>query len=207
MGQLVHAPVEPRKHPAAYGSRRKSEQIARVCRKHRPVEGFNKARPPPRATRSHMKTPTSALLRQRLLSLWVTATLLACAGVHAAPVKVPDAQDWARLTPAEQAQRKAALKQQLQQATPQERKAFRQQLRQQIETLSPAERQALIDSTRQRWLQLSPQEKQRLADERREQVNAMTPEERRELLRQRREMLEKLSPEEREALREKLKAD
>ncbi|MGI9215522.1 MAG: DUF3106 domain-containing protein, partial [Hydrogenophaga sp.] len=111
---------------------------------------------------------------RRRLARWLAGGLLMLSvGAQAAPVVPPDAQDWARLTPAQQAERKAELKEQLKQATPQERKAFRQQLRQQIETLSPAERQALIDSTRRRWQQLSPEEKQRLADERREQVKAM----------------------------------
>lgn len=133
--------------------------------------------------------------------------LLCCSAVVAAPVQVPDAREWARLTPQQQAVRRAEIKRQLQQASPDERRAFRLQLREQLESLTPAQRQALIDDTRSHWHELTPAQRNQLADERRRQVQAMTPAERRELLRQRREMLGKLSPEERRAWRERLDPD
>ena len=143
---------------------------------------------------------------RRWLHRAAAIALLACTTAHAAPVAVPDAQDWARLTPAERRARKADIRSQLDQASPAERKMFRQQLRRQIEDLTPQQRQALINQTRQGWQSMSPDEQRRLTDERRAQIQAMSPAERRELLRQRREMLHKLSPEERAALRDRLPA-
>lgn len=124
----------------------------------------------------------------------------------AAPVAVPDPQEWARLSPAEQAARRDEIKRQLQVASPAERQAFRQQMRQTLESLKPEDRRALVDRARQRWDAMSPEERRQAAEARRAQIAAMSPEQREDLLRQRRAMLDKLSPAERQALREKLPA-
>ena len=123
---------------------------------------------------------------------------------QAAPVAVPDAQDWARSRPP--SARRARPRSGASSTRPRrpERKAFRQQLRQQIEALTPAQRQALIQQTRKGWYNLSTDERQRLIDERREQIETMSPAERRELLRQRREMLRRPGPEEPRRLRDRL---
>lgn len=167
---------------------------------------------------SRLSIPTRAGLMQRLfdhlpraavplitaLALGAAWLLAAASPAFAAPVEVPDPKVWVKLTPEEQARRRAEIQQRLQAATPEERQSFRRRLRERLESLSPEERQAIAGQTRERWQQMAPEERERLARERREQVQAMTPEERRQLLQQRRQMLDKLSPEERAALREKL---
>ena len=134
---------------------------------------------------------------------WLLAALLFGAAAHAAP-EVPDPQAWSRLSPAEQAERRATLRQQLEASTPEERQAFRSALRERLQRLTPEQRDALVDRTRERWQALPPAQRERLADERRERLRAMSPAERRQMLRERRAVLESLSPEERATLREKL---
>ena len=103
-----------------------------------------------------MSTIPLAQRYRRWLQLAAASAWLACAAAQAAPIDVPDAQDWAQLTPAERKARKADMRRQLDQASPAERKAFRQQLRQQIEGLTPEQRQALVQQTRKRWQNLPP---------------------------------------------------
>lgn len=150
--------------------------------------------------------PRTAVPLVTALALGAALLLVVAAPAVAAPVEVPDPKVWVKLSPEEQAARRAEIQQRLQAATPEERQNFRRQLRERLESLSPEERQAIAGQTRERWQQMSPEERERLARQRREQVQAMSPEERRQLLQQRRQMLEKLSPEERAALREKLPA-
>ena len=73
------------------------------------------------------------------------SALLACVVAQAAPVAVPDAQDWARLTPAERQARKAEIRRQLDQASPAERRELLRQRREMLRRLSPEERAALRD--------------------------------------------------------------
>jgi hypothetical protein len=148
--------------------------------------------------------PQAAVPLVIALALGAAFLLAAVAPAFAAPVEVPDPKVWVKLSPEEQAARRAEIQQRLQAATPEERQSFRARLRERLESLSPEERQAIAGQTRERWQQMPPEERERLARERREQLRAMSPEERRQLLQQRRQMLEKLSPEERAALREKL---
>lgn len=138
------------------------------------------------------------------LAIGAGVLLAVVAPAVAAPIDVPDPKVWVKLSPDEQAARRAEIQQRLQAATPEERQSFRRRLRERLESLTPEERQAIAGQTRERWQQMPPEERERLARERREQLQAMTPDERRQLLQQRRQMLEKLSPEERAALREKL---
>ena len=101
------------------------------------------------------------------LSMWAAVALVWPLCGQAAAPEVPDPNAWARLTPSEQADRRADLKRQLQQATPQERAAFRSRLRERLEDMTPEQRQALAAKTRERWQTLDPSERQRLLDERR----------------------------------------
>jgi hypothetical protein len=120
--------------------------------------------------------------------------------------EVPDPQVWARLSPQEQAARRAEIAAQLRQASPEQRETFRRALRERLEGLSPQERQALAGQARERWAQLPPEERARLQAERRQRLESMSRAERRQLLQQRRAILERLGPDERAALREPLPA-
>lgn len=153
--------------------------------------------------------PLSPVPPRQLLHLpGLLATLLVCAAsvAFAAPPAVPDPAAWSQLSPQQQAERRAAIREQLQSATPAERQAFRQALRQRLEQLSPQQREQLIGAQLERWQALTPKERERLQQERRERIQALSPDERRDMLRQRREILQKLSPEERAALRAPLPA-
>lgn len=143
--------------------------------------------------------------RRALAAAVLVLGALACdtGRAQSAPA-VPDPQEWLRLSPQQQAERREDLRARLQQATPAQRQAFREALRERLHALTPEQRERLVETTRERWSDMSPEQRERIAAERRERIRAMTPAERRELLRQRRAILDRLSPEERDALREKL---
>ncbi|PZO18929.1 MAG: hypothetical protein DCF26_07110 [Burkholderiales bacterium] len=161
-------------------------------------------------TRCANPTPTIHMTStiRRTLVRWAFASLLPCAVLQAhAGIAVPDAGEWARMSPQQQAQRREDIQRQLQQASPQERQRFRESLRERLESLTPEQRQGLIDSTRERWQAMTPEQRREITDERRRRVGEMSVRERRELLRERRALLEKMTPQERRALREKLQAE
>ncbi len=146
----------------------------------------------------------------RTLARWTASLLLGCAVAQVQAqvgVPVPDAAEWARMTPQQQAERRQDIQRRLQQASPQDRQRFRETLRERLESLTPEQRQGLINNTRERWQAMTPEERREFTEERRRQVGEMTPRERRALLRERRALLEKMTPQERRALREKLQAD
>jgi hypothetical protein len=173
------------------------EGLCRPPRKSRSAAGFNQ--------RSKGFLLRLVMLSTRLIAHTLSAALigLAASAAHAAP-DVPDPQAWSRLSPAEQIERRAELRRQLEASTPEQRQAFRSALRERLQSLTPEQREALVNRTRERWQALPPAQRERLADERRDRLRAMSPAERRQMLRERRAVLESLSPEERATLREKL---
>ena len=84
----------------------------------------------------------------RLRSL-ISLCLLALAATHglfaqAAPVPVPDAREWQRLTPDQRLQRQAEIRERLKRATPEEKQLFRERLRELLVSLPPQERRGVM---------------------------------------------------------------
>lgn len=152
-------------------------------------------------------------VHRRVLAIGLLAGVAALSPVRAQPgavpvapaavgeFAVPDPKAWAAMSPADQAEQRRRLQEQLRAMTPEQRQAFRAALRERVQNLTPQERSALADQAVHRWSALPPGERQRLADERRRAIEAMSPAERRQWLAERRAIFEQLTPEERARLR------